>query len=197
MIPEVYDHDQGTNGTFKLFLEGDNNIFEVTPSMGINDASFMIRVKDQNNIDFEQTKVMNFTIVAKEVSKEGRESKASVTIHVRDQNDNPPEFAVKKYEVIIPENIKVGTEIATIQADDKDSGYFGKEGIRYTDITGPISNALVLNELTGVVTMGDTHFSFDKEHMDSHYLTIEARDERGLGNRNTIELIINLDIQKK
>ena len=26
---QVFDHDLGTNGTFKLFLEGDKNIFEV------------------------------------------------------------------------------------------------------------------------------------------------------------------------
>ena len=30
IIVEVFDHDLGTNGTFKLFLEGDKNIFEVT-----------------------------------------------------------------------------------------------------------------------------------------------------------------------
>ena len=28
-IPEVFDHDQGTNGTFNLSLEGDSGIFEV------------------------------------------------------------------------------------------------------------------------------------------------------------------------
>jgi cadherin 23 len=134
MIPEVFDHDQGTNGTFRLFLEDDDNMFEVTPSMGINDATFMIRVKDQNRIDFEQNKVINFTIVAKEVSKKGVETRASVTIYVRDQNDNPPQFLAKKYEVTIQENIKAGATIAKMKADDKDSGYFGTEGIRYTAI---------------------------------------------------------------
>ena len=48
MIPEVFDHDQGTNGPFKLFLEGDDNIFDMTPTIEINDATFVIRVKDQN-----------------------------------------------------------------------------------------------------------------------------------------------------
>jgi cadherin 23 len=193
MIPEVFDHDQGTNGTFKLFLEGDGNMFQVTPSMGINDATFMIRVKDQNRIDSEQTKVINFTIVAIEVCKKGEETRASVTIFVRDQNDNPPQFLAKKYEVTIPENIKAGATIVKIKSDDKDSGYFGTEGIRYTATTGPISSALVLNNLSGVLTMGDTAFRFDKEHISSHYLMVEARDEEGLGNRNTVELIINLE----
>ena len=29
VLPEVFDHDSGTNGTFQLFLEGDLGIFEV------------------------------------------------------------------------------------------------------------------------------------------------------------------------
>ena len=29
-----------------------------------------------------------------------------------------------------------------------------------------------------------------RERADSHYLTVEARDERGRGNRNTVELVI-------
>ena len=28
-VPEVFDHDHGTNGTFKLFLEGEDGVFEV------------------------------------------------------------------------------------------------------------------------------------------------------------------------
>ena len=31
-----------------------------------------------------------------------------------------------------------------------------------------------------------------RERADSHYLTVEARDERGRGNRNTVELVIRL-----
>ena len=193
MIPEVYDHDQGTNGTFKLFLEGDGNVFEVTPSMGINDATFMIRVKNQSKIDFEQTKVINFMIVAKEAIKNGRETRASVTIYVRDQNDNPPQFLEERYEVFIAEDVVAGDTIARIEADDKDSGVFGVAGLRYTGLTGPVSGALVLDNITGVVTMGDTGFSFDKEIRDNHYLMVEARDQEGGGNRNTVELIIYLE----
>ena len=29
VLPEVFDHDSGTNGTFQLFLEGDQGIFDV------------------------------------------------------------------------------------------------------------------------------------------------------------------------
>ena len=60
-VPEVFDHDQGTNGTFRLYIEGDGGRFEVTPAMGINEASFMIRVKDAARLDYETMKVGNFS----------------------------------------------------------------------------------------------------------------------------------------
>ena len=35
---------------------------------------------------------VNFTVVAREAAAGGRESRASVVVHVRDLNDNPPIF---------------------------------------------------------------------------------------------------------
>ena len=38
----------------------------------------------------------------------------------------------------------------------------------------------------------DDFMPFDREKNDFHYLTVEARDEVGKGNRNTVELLIHL-----
>lgn len=127
------------------------------------------------------------------MAAEGRESRASVVVHIRDINDNPPEFSEGRYNVTIREDIKPGETVARIQALDRDSGLFGTEGIQYTSVTGPVSKALVLNPLTGLITMGAGDSVFDRERADSHYLTVEARDERGRGNRNTVELIITVE----
>ena len=82
-----------------------------------------------------------------------------------------------------------------------------------------MSKVLVLNPNTGMITMGEGEALLDRlmmvmscivlitlvsvlvllslmttvifrERADSHYLTVEARDERGRGNRNTVELVI-------
>jgi hypothetical protein len=37
-----------------VLIEGDQGIFEVTPPKGINEASFLIRVKDPTRLDFEK-----------------------------------------------------------------------------------------------------------------------------------------------
>ena len=42
VVPEVFDHDSGTNGTFQLFLEGDQGIFEVRNIFPLNFSSFLL-----------------------------------------------------------------------------------------------------------------------------------------------------------
>ena len=47
VLPEVFDHDSGTNGTFQLFLEGDQGIFEVI-SFIENVQHFITHLSDKN-----------------------------------------------------------------------------------------------------------------------------------------------------
>ncbi|XP_075231619.1 cadherin 88C [Lycorma delicatula] len=192
--PQVYDYDQGNNGTFEMYIVDDEGIFDVTPRHGINEATFLIRVKDPARLDFESVKVMNFTLVAKEtVEQNPKFSEASVTIHIRDVNDNFPEFSKSVYEVAVPENSGPGTTIVWVQAEDEDSGNFGSQGIRYTSLRGSVAEMLSLDSKSGIVTIKSDGANFDREQMSRHYLTVEARDDLGLGNRNTAQLILNIE----
>ncbi|XP_071565121.1 cadherin-23 [Temnothorax nylanderi] len=193
-VPEIFDHDLGSNGTFRIFIEGDGGIFDVTPYRGINEAPFLIRVKDSSKLDFEKISVVNFTLVAKEITPVSpKYSAVPVTVFIKDQNDNYPEFTKSIYDVSIPENCAEGTTVAWIQALDGDSGNFGTHGIRYTTLGGSIAHALSMDPLTGVVTVKHPGPSFDRELVARHYLTVEARDNLGKGNRNAAQLIINID----
>ncbi|KAJ8730632.1 hypothetical protein PYW08_002045 [Mythimna loreyi] len=194
-IPEVFDYDQGKNGTFELYLTGDHGVFDVTPFKGINEAAFLIRVNDASFLDYEKVTVMNFSLVAKEiVTKDPKMSIVPIVVHIKDENDNFPEFTESLYTVSIPENCGVGTTVAWVQALDQDSDNYGTRGIRYTSLGGSIANLLNLNPISGVITVkqagGD---SFDRELISRHYLTVEARDDLGKGNRNTAQLIINIE----
>ena len=42
-------------------------------------------------------------------------------------------------QVSVPENVRRGTMIAWMQALDADSGSFGTDGVRYTDLAGDIA----------------------------------------------------------
>lgn len=193
-IPEVYDHDLGSNGTFQMFIDDNSGIFEVTPSLGINEAPFLIRVKNPTELDFEQRSVINLTLVAKEIALfHPKFSVVPVTVFIKDQNDNYPEFTKPIYEVSIPENCPAGTTVAWVQALDNDSGNYGNLGIRYTNLGGSIAYALKLNSTSGIITVKQKGPGFDRELVARHYLTVEARDDLGKGNRDTVQLVVNID----
>ena len=58
----------------------------MTPSVGINEASFVLRVgrSGTGQLDFETRKVMNFSLVAEELADSKRQSRIPVTVHIRD-----------------------------------------------------------------------------------------------------------------
>ena len=49
---------------------------------------------------------------------------------------------------------------------------------------------IVMTKMTMILVMIMMMTLILRERSDSHYLTVEARDERGRGNRNTVELVI-------
>jgi cadherin 23 len=69
---EVYDYDLGNNGTFELYLDPPNDIFDISPKRSLNEATFIIRVRNPKVLDYEKIKVLNFTIVAKEITADGK-----------------------------------------------------------------------------------------------------------------------------
>ena len=86
----------------------------------------MIRVKQPSLLDYEVINMLNFTIVAKEIVEDKpKESRASIQVHIRDVNDNSPEFQTDSYEVFVAENVGPGSTLAWIRAEDKDSGILG------------------------------------------------------------------------
>ncbi|XP_036234309.2 cadherin-23 isoform X2 [Bactrocera oleae] len=190
----VEDHDIGNNGTFRLFLDPQNDLFEIVPAVAVNEANFMVRVKNSKAIDYEEIKEINFTLFAREIDEPTRWGLAHLQIYIRDQNDNFPEFTQAIYNTTIPENSELGTIVTRIEATDIDSGDFGTMGIRFLNLRGGIAHLLHLDPITGVITIkqpGDS--AFDREIISIHYLTVEAIDNIGIGNRNTAQIIINIE----
>lgn len=198
---KVVDKDQGTNGTFTLSLEGEfGKLFEVWPREATNEANFMIKVSaTQENgkfqLDFERLKSFEFTIVAKEKYNSNgplRSNSVPMVVYLKDANDNYPQFESELYRVEIPENAIRGMHICAVKATDVDSGVYGSQGIRYTEIRGEKANKFKLDPLTGVITLKTNEHGFDRETIAQHHLIVEARDNNGSGNRNTTQLLIIL-----
>lgn len=190
-LPKVSDIDEGENARYELYLENHEEIFLITPTKGINEVTFAIRVNNSKELDYEredlEPKQFNFTIIARETTKENpTESTANITVFLEDVNDNFPQFD-HILQANIYENASIGDFVAHIKATDIDSGYYGTKGIRYKLMPSHISSSLDINETSGYITVAENN-TFDREKVEDYYLTIEARDENGTGNANTTQL---------
>lgn len=79
---EVFDYDLGNNGTFELYLDPPNDIFDISPKRSLNEATFIIRVRNPKLLDYEKIKMLNFTIVAKEITPDAKSRYACGTFRL-------------------------------------------------------------------------------------------------------------------
>ncbi|XP_045495385.1 cadherin-86C [Colias croceus] len=190
-IPQVNDNDAGKNGVFSLSLLGNNGTFEISPTVAERHAQFIIKVRDNTMLDFEARKSVVFQIVAQELGPATNLSAtANVTVYLNDVNDNAPVFLALSYDVELPENITAGARVVQVQADDVDTGAFGK--IQYTAILGYLNTSLNLDPISGLITVATNNHGFDREAMPDLHFLVEARDNDGVGLRVTVPLIIKL-----
>lgn len=135
-VSRVYDDDTGKNGVFSLTLIGNNGTFEISPNVAERRASFLIRVRDNQYLDYEkrhsvdfQVKIVQFCInhyqhtyylhtlqiLAQELGPATNLSATvNVTIYINDINDNLPIFEQEVYIAEVPENMTAGTKIVQV-----------------------------------------------------------------------------------
>lgn len=61
-ITRVSDDDAGKNGVFSLTLLNNNGTFEIFPNVAERKANFIIRVRDNNLLDFEEFTSLSFQV---------------------------------------------------------------------------------------------------------------------------------------
>ena len=100
---------------------------------------------------------------------------ASYTVTVIDTNNNAPSFNSSGYTFIVPENLTIGSFIATIYATDKDMGLNGE--VRYSIVQNEIGMRtrvpFAINQTTGAITTRDD-VDYEESHM--YDLLIQATD---------------------
>ncbi|XP_048580321.1 uncharacterized protein LOC116612238 isoform X2 [Nematostella vectensis] len=146
---------------------------------GNNNGSFTIdnstgEIMTRKEFDFEKTERYNLTISVSDTGVPALSSLnfANVVIIVVDENDNPPEFAQKRYTATVYENFTVGDNLFTVKASDKDSHLNGL--ITYSITSAPsFAGKFVIDEILGNVSITS---GFDFELEQSYDFVIEARD---------------------
>ncbi|XP_045572916.1 protocadherin gamma-C5 isoform X4 [Salmo salar] len=116
------DSDEGLNGEIEYFF-ADQTPDSIMTLLNVDSNTGEITIKGQ--LDYEQTNLHTFDIVAKDKGSPQMEGHCSVKINIADVNDNAPQIIITSLTSPIPENSAPGMVIALISAKDLDVGENG------------------------------------------------------------------------
>uniref|UniRef100_A0A4W5KAG6 Cadherin domain-containing protein n=1 Tax=Hucho hucho TaxID=62062 RepID=A0A4W5KAG6_9TELE len=183
------DLDQGDNGRFELSLAGpDKDAFSVSPQIAYSESPVQIMVKNSQAVDYETKTSMVVQIIAKDPSNTADCcSTATVTIQIKDLNDNSPTFPKETYNLKVDEHSPNGTTVATITATDPDT--MDVDNIRYRLLPDSILKYFDVNAMTGRIFVTNSKM-IDREVVSLYSPTLQARDQAN--NTGTAVLEITL-----
>lgn len=121
VITNIVADDADKNRTITYSLEGPREIRDLI-HMDADTGEVVVA----NRIDQELFSWLNFTVRATDSGVPSRSSLVDVFIQVLDENDNNPYFVGDISNITVREDAPIGTEIASIEAHDADSGDYGK-----------------------------------------------------------------------
>ncbi|XP_042547888.1 protocadherin gamma-B2 isoform X14 [Dipodomys spectabilis] len=166
-----HDKDSEDNGEVICLIK-EKVPFRIEPS-----ASNYYKLVTDGILDREQTPEYNVTIIATDKGKPPLSSSTTITLHIRDVNDNAPVFNQASYLVHVAENNPPGASIAQVSASDPDLGPNGQVSysILASDLEpGALSSYVSVSAHSGVVF---AQRAFDHEQLRSFQLTVQARDQ--------------------
>ncbi|XP_064182056.1 protocadherin alpha-C2-like isoform X4 [Anguilla rostrata] len=176
------DLDEGSNAeivySFTLYTS------EKTQAMfSLNQNTGEIKVKDV--VDFEEIKILEMHIQAKDKGHHPLSGQCSVMVYVDDVNDNYPEITVKSIRSKVKESVPVGTVIALVGISDRDSGGNGKVDLAISEQLPFILNKSSERDFELVVSE-----SLDRETVPEYniILTVTDRGTPPLSDNETITL---------
>lgn len=185
----VIDLDQGSNGRVELSLDGPaKEIFSVAPELVLSQAEIQILVRSPLDVDYERNTSMVLQVIAKDPGNIADCcSTATVTIQIKDTNDNSPVFPEDTYSLTLAEHSPNGTTIGTITAEDPDT--MDIDNISYKLLPDRILRYFGVEPTTGRVFVSNSAL-IDREVNSLHTVTLQARDTKN--NIGTTVLVITL-----
>nr|XP_006632045.2 PREDICTED: protocadherin alpha-C2-like isoform X2 [Lepisosteus oculatus] len=117
------DEDEGSNAEI-VYSFSRHTTDSAQHKFALNPNNGEVNVKGE--LDYEDTRVFELYVQAKDKGMYSMTGQCTVLIHVADINDNSPEITIKSLSNPIYENVTVGTVIALVSVSDRDSGENGK-----------------------------------------------------------------------
>ncbi|GFO44934.1 cadherin egf lag seven-pass g-type receptor 2 [Plakobranchus ocellatus] len=138
-------------------------------------------------LDRELESGYTFAVMAKDRGVSPRSASVSVTISLRDVNDNAPEFENKTYETSVSEEAGKGDQVIIVQARDKDEGDNARMSYRITAGNEDDTFQIRTTGGQGVITVNQ---KLDARKINRYVLTIRVTDVDGLSD--TAKVTINV-----
>uniref|UniRef100_A0A3Q0RPF4 Cadherin 8 n=1 Tax=Amphilophus citrinellus TaxID=61819 RepID=A0A3Q0RPF4_AMPCI len=154
------------------------SILEGQPYFSIDPNSATIRIA-LHGMDREMREDYQVVIQAKDMGGHmgGLSGTTTVSISLKDINDNPPKFSKSLYEFVIPEDLPIGKEGGKVKANDRDIGENAKS--TYSIIEGDDQGVfeIITNTLTqeGILQLRKP---LDYESRRNYTLKVEATNVR-------------------
>ena len=164
-IAQAMDIDAGNNGSVLYRLGNDpEGLFEIDENSG--------EVFLRSVLDYERHHSYELTVVAEDQGTDGhRSSSMTLTVNVKDVNDNRPRFSQSLYDFYVSEDAPIGFEFGNVSASDADSDHNGR--VSYSLETSPYLSVFGIFTVQGVLNTRDT---LDRESQDLYTLTVVATD---------------------
>ncbi|XP_014118422.1 PREDICTED: protocadherin gamma-A10-like, partial [Pseudopodoces humilis] len=174
-LPDAHDPDSGRNSVQSYELSGDEHFsLAVQAGPGGDQRPELVLAKA---LDREEAAFHELVLRAMDGGDPARTGTARIRVTVLDANDNAPVFSQAEYTVRVPEDVPVGSVLATVTATDADEGMNGQVKYSFKKITEIASKIFTLDSQTGAIILLQ---SLDYEEDDCYELEVQARDGGGL-----------------
>ncbi|XP_017272531.1 protocadherin-18a isoform X1 [Kryptolebias marmoratus] len=166
----VEDLDSGLNGEVECKLHGQ--------------GFFKLQKKYENNymiltnvsLDREKRSEFSLTVVAEDKGAPSLSTVKHFTVHVTDENDNPPRFEKGRYEIFKSENNAPGAYLTSIMATDPDLDANGQ--VSYSILENSIHGSSISTYVTIDPSNGAIYAlrTFDREDVSQISFVVQAKD---------------------
>ncbi|XP_069340227.1 protocadherin beta-2 [Eulemur rufifrons] len=175
LIERAQDLDVGSN-SLQSYTISPNFYFHLK-LQDSSDGIILPQLVLDKTLDREEQSEIRLTLTALDGGTPPRSGTAVIHIEVLDINDNAPEFAKLLYEVQIPENSPVGSQVVTVSARDLDIGAYGQISYVFSQASEDIRKTFGINAKSGELVLTQ---KLDFESVQNYTVNIQATDGGGL-----------------
>ncbi|CAL4172489.1 unnamed protein product, partial [Meganyctiphanes norvegica] len=151
---------------------------EISYSLELNTIEAFLKINPKSGViftgyefDHEKMSQVIATVIATDGGVPPLSSSALINITLKDINDNSPVFSEEVYFSEVKEDLKVGSSVLYVIANDLDSEKNGE--VRYSLRIEESSMSFLINPKTGLITLTKT---LDREQVEEYQFEVKAHD---------------------